>query len=252
MRLDAAFTRSELRDRNVNDGIIVVTDVLRATTVMITALAHGAKAIIPQDDDAAARALYADLNHQGVPALLCGEKEGFKRPGYDLGNSPLEYTLEAVRGKTLVHQTTNGTRALAASAPARRILIASFCNRSAVAQRLLEIAPTAEAKVLLVASGTEEKYSMEDTVCLGAILASMTRFSSRPIERTDAAQAALDLFQYYQNDLLGMIRRSVHGRYLQQIGLGDDLPACGALDTETGVPEMRLGRVALISSGSPV
>ncbi len=247
MLIDVALTRTELERRELGESIVAVADVLRATTVAIKALSNGATAVLPQPDDAAARALYATLQEQGIPVLLCGEKEGFRRPGYDLGNSPLEYASSVVKGKTIVHLTTNGTRALAACSNAKGITITSFSNRSATAERLWNWDRNGDTSILLVSAGKEEQYCLEDTVCLGGIIAAMLEPPGKKVELTDAALTALDLFEIYRYRLLEMIERSSHGRYLKEIELEDDFPECVKLDTTDLVPEMRNGRIVIPS-----
>ncbi|RJP19293.1 MAG: 2-phosphosulfolactate phosphatase [Candidatus Omnitrophota bacterium] len=245
MLLDVIFTWNELKNRDMSGKTLVVADVLRATTVMVRALSKGAKKIIPQESDQAARALYTTLQEQGIPTLLCGEKNGFKLEGYDLGNSPNEFTAKKVRDKTIIHFTTNGTKALAASAGAQQVLIACFSNRSAVGNRLSEWRTQPDASILLVASGREGMYCLEDTVCLGSIAVSLLGPPDGSVELTDAARSAVDLFELYRGRLSDMVKQCFHGRYLESIGLGGDLTECVKMDKTQIVPEMRNGQVVL-------
>jgi len=250
MLLDVALTWRELPERDLSKAAVVVADVLRATTVMTAALAHGAVAIHPQDSDENARGCYNRLAAEGVPVLICGEKEGFKRPGYDLGNSPLEFTPEAVAGKTVVHLTTNGTRALVAASPARRILVVSFHNLAAVTDAVRNLESEIQNAVFTV-SGKEGRFCLEDAVCLGGVIAGLLEPPGRDYEITDAARAAVDLYQLYKDQLPDMIRQCEHGRYLAQIGLGDDLPECVRLNTTGVVPVMLDGTIQALASLSP-
>lgn len=247
LTVDTVFTWEQLAARDLSNSIVVVADVLRATTVMVAALANGARAILPQADDAAARGLRTILQGQGVPVLLCGEKDGLKREGYDLGNSPREFERSLAEGKTIVHLTTNGTRALTAAGDARHVLIASLTNRAAAAARVAELADRKTGEVLLVASGKESRFCLEDTVCLGGIvLLLMVKWDDpAKLALTDASEAAAALYAHYHADLLGMLETCGHGRHLKSVGLEDDFPHCAALDTMDIVPEMRNGRVAL-------
>ncbi|MEW6236903.1 MAG: 2-phosphosulfolactate phosphatase, partial [Candidatus Omnitrophota bacterium] len=238
MLLDVMFNRTELEKCEINHHIVFVADVLRATTVMIAALTNGAKAILPQKNGASARGLYNELLEQGIPALLCGEKDGFKIAGYDLGNSPSEYTPEMVKGKTIVHLTTNGTKTLAAAASALSVFIVSFGNIGATAKRILELYDVSP-EVLLIGSGREERYCLEDTVCLGGVITYLLETSDKDFDLTDSAVTAVDLFHLYRNRLLDMARLSAHGKYLESVGLGADLPECVKVDTSTLTPEMR-------------
>ncbi len=244
MYIDILFSRKDFDGRELQDSVVVVADVLRATSVMIEALNNGANAIIPQADEQSARTLYTIMQEQGIPLLLAGERDGFKIDGFDLGNSPLEFTPTVVKDKTIIHLTTNGTKTLVAAGGAREIMIASFCNRMAVARLLSQCSVTVNS-ILLTASGRFDRYCLEDTVCLGGIIEQYGVLSDKQAELSDAAVSALDLYKTYEGRLLEMVRSTVHGRYLESVGLGDDLPECIKLDTTEITPFMKNGRVVL-------
>lgn len=208
MRLDLRFHWKDLDGIDLTRCVVTVADALRATTVMVRALESGASAIFPQAEESAAQTMYNLLREQGVPVLLCGEKDGFKRPGYDLGNSPREYTPDLVKDKTVIHLTTNGTRALAASASAQKILIAAFSNMAAVANRLRYYEDEADL-FLFVSSGREGEYCLEDAVCLGGVIANLVEPPVRSFEMSDSVRTALDLYHIYRDRLLSIDRKSV-------------------------------------------
>ncbi|MBN2328409.1 MAG: 2-phosphosulfolactate phosphatase [Candidatus Omnitrophica bacterium] len=244
MQLDAALTWADLPKQDLSKTVVFVADVLRATTVMTTALANGARAVLPQPSDKDARRLFTLLIEQGAGVLLCGEKEGYKREGYDLGNSPKEFLPAVVSGKTIIHLTTNGTRALAAASGAKRTYAASFANLSAAARRLQNLEDDVE-RIVGVVSGREGNYCIEDMVCIGGVFASMLAPPGRDYSITDAARTAVDLYQLYRGSLLDMVRQCFHGRYLEEIGLGDDLPECVKVDSTDIAPVMRNGRIVV-------
>ena len=172
MKIDAVLSPAELpalAKRDLRDATCVVFDVLRATSTFVTALHHGAKAIVPVSEIAEALAL-----RQKQPGLLLGgERDGVRiRAGqtgginFDLGNSPREYTPEKVRGKTIVSTTTNGTRALRACTGAQTVLAASFLNLTATAQFIRRLQP---AQIVLVCAGTRENIATEDVLAAGAL-----------------------------------------------------------------------------------
>lgn len=244
MLLDVALIWKDLREKDLSRSVVVVADVLRATTVMTVALANGASCVMPQETDVEARRLYADLKAQGQPVLLSGEKEGLKREGYDLGNSPFEFTKSAVENRTIIHLTTNGTRALVAAGSAKEIYIVSFSNLSAVANRLKTMLGKIDS-VVFVVSGKEGEYCIEDTVCIGGVIARIIEPPGKDLQITDSARTAVDLYELYTGRLLDMVRQSNHGRYLEEIGLGTDLPECVKVDTTTIVPVMKQGRIVI-------
>ena len=172
MKIDAILSPAELpalAKRDLRDATCVVFDVLRATSTFVTALHHGAKAIVPVSEITEALA----LRQKQPDILLGGERDGVRiraaQTGggdFDLGNSPREYTLEKVRGKTIVSTTTNGTRALRACAGAQTVLAASFLNLTATAQFIRRIQP---AQIVLVCAGTRENIATEDVLATGAL-----------------------------------------------------------------------------------
>ena len=172
MKIDAILSPAELpalAKRDLRGTVCVVFDVLRATSTFVTALHHGAKAIVPVSEIAEALA----LRQRQPDVLLGGERDGVKictaQTGggdFDLGNSPREYTPEIVRGRTIVSTTTNGTRALRACAGAKMILAASFLNLTATAKFLRQFQP---GELLLVCAGTRENMADEDVLAAGAL-----------------------------------------------------------------------------------
>ena len=158
-----------LAKRDLRDTTCVVFDVLRATSTFVTALHHGAKAIIPVSEIAEAVA----LRQKQPDVLLGGERDGVKiraaQTGgidFDLGNSPREYTPEKVHGKTIVSTTTNGTRALRACLGAQTVLAASFLNLTSTARAVQRLQPV---QVVLVCAGTRENIATEDVLAAGAL-----------------------------------------------------------------------------------
>jgi 2-phosphosulfolactate phosphatase len=172
MKIDAILSPAELpalAGRDLRDATCVVFDVLRATSTFVTALHHGAKAIIPVSEIAEALV----LRQKQPDVLLGGERNGVRiradQTGggdFDLGNSPREYTPEKVRGKTIVSTTTNGTRALRACTGAQTVLAASFLNLTATAQFIRRLQPV---QIVLVCAGTRENIATEDVLAAGAL-----------------------------------------------------------------------------------
>ena len=172
MKIDAILSPAELpalAGRDLRDTACVVFDVLRATSTIVTALHHGAKAVIPVAEISEALA----LRQKQPGVLLGGERDGVRiradQTGggdFDLGNSPREYTPEMVGGKTIVSTTTNGTRALRACAGAQTVLAASFLNLTATAQFIRQLQP---GQILLACAGTGENVADEDVLAAGAL-----------------------------------------------------------------------------------
>lgn len=220
-------------------GIAVVIDVLRASTTMVTALAHGAARVVPVNDVDEARRLAAEA---GPAAMLGGERGGVRIPGFDLGNSPLEYVASRVAGRTIVITTTNGTAALAAARGAREILIGAIINRAAVAAAVRRLAGEG-GQVHLVCAGTDGCVSAEDVLAAGAILDAAD--ADRAGDALDAAaRDALAAFRRVAAggdvaaSLVAEFRRSPGGANLVALGMEADLPAAAAIDTLPLVPRL--------------
>jgi 2-phosphosulfolactate phosphatase len=230
-------------------GVAVVVDVLRATTVMVHALASGCEAVIPCLEIEDARAVASGL--RPGETLLGGERGGLPIEGFDLGNSPATYTPEACRGRTLVMTTTNGTRAILASLEADRILIAGFVNQRATVDELaLEFLKADHGRhVHIVCSGTEGEVSLEDALLAGALAKSLTDLGTEslggeaPLGNDSAFLVVsqwLEVERYLQKRPLGrLLRLGRGGRNVRRIGLEPDIDDAARVDRFGLVAELR-------------
>lgn len=246
LEIDVLLSPAESGDIQLRDRQVVVIDVLRATTVIAHALANGAEQIIPAGSVEEALEFKAQLDRD--VALLCGEREGRRIPGFDLGNSPLEYDRATVTGRSLVLASTNGTVVLSRCGVAVRTLTASFCNVSAVARAMRETG----GPWLIACSGKLGRACLEDLVCAGRLARlALAGAEAGPapvtaadeVERQDGLDIALALESAHGADLRELFRRCSHGRYLEAIGFGPDLDVCAAQDSVPIVPEFRAGRI---------
>ncbi|MBD2627116.1 2-phosphosulfolactate phosphatase family protein [Trichormus variabilis] len=206
----------------------IAVDVLRATSTMATVLAAGGEAV----------QVFSDLDQlvevsEKWPAqkrLRAGERGGAKVAGFELGNSPLDCTAELVAGRRLFISTTNGTRALQRIQDAPIVLAAALINRAAVVKFLLEKQPET---VWIVGSGWEGSFSLEDTVCAGAIAHSIWQQSNSSLEEitgNDEVTSAIALYSQWQNDLLGLFHQASHGKRLLRLECLEDLKYCSQTD----------------------
>ena len=206
----------------------IAVDVLRATSTMATVLAAGGEAV----------QVFSDLDQlmavseQWPPEkrLRAGERGGAKVAGFELGNSPLDCTPELVAGKRLFISTTNGTRALQRIQNAPIVLAAALINRAAVVKFLLEKQPKT---VWIVGSGWEGSYSLEDTVCAGAIAHSIcqqTNCSLAEIGGNDEVVSAIALYSQWEDNLLGLLHQASHGQRLLRLECLEDLKYCSQTD----------------------
>jgi len=221
--------------------LIIVIDVLRCSSTIVTALYNGARAIIPAKTLSEARKLRA----KNPEYLLAGERGGLRPPDFDLGNSPLEYVREKVFGKTIILTTTSGTLALINSRGAKWVLVGSFLNARAVAEKAFSIACEEEVGISIIQAGTEGRFSLEDFICSGAIL---SRLPDESVGFSDSAQAALLAFRYAKNDLYANLMRSNHSKKLIKLGFGEDIKFSSQMDIYAIVPLFRGGIITKINS----
>lgn len=211
-------------------AVAVVVDVLRATTSIVHAFAAGADAVVPCATIDEARAL-AKRRKSGV--LLTGEREGKPIAGFDLGNSPRDFTAAKCKGKTVIMATTNGTPAIVAAALAERVLIAAFVNFSAVCEQLR----TDPRPVHIVCAGTDGGISVEDTLLAGAIVDFLCEHEE--VALSDSARLAWDAFENHGRILEGALELGQGGRNLLKLGYHFDIHDATRVDRFTLCPELR-------------
>lgn len=242
MRVDVAFTPAELPKGSAAGRTVVVLDVLRATSSMVHALANGARRIVPVTTVEEAVRKAEELGRDAV--LLCGERDCQQIRGFDLGNSPEEFTAERVSGRTLVMSTTNGTPALLAAAGSAECLVGALLNANAVAQRIA----AAGRDALLLCSGREGRFAYEDAYCAGVILRRLRRLRSR-VRSDDAGRAVLRLLGRGEGSAYPVLRRSAAARRLLELGLGADVQFCAQIDLHDVLPTFLEQRVELAAGG---
>lgn len=232
MKVDVYFGPTVLPPAEWHGRVVVVIDVLRASTTIATALAHGARAIIPFEsaDDVVTRS----KSFERSDVLLAGERKMRPIPGFDLGNSPREFTPDVVDGKTILLTTTNGTAALTAVQGAREIVVGSFVNLSAIVA-VLKTAIRGNVDIALVCAGAERQFALEDAVCAGRMLRALSRRLATA-SLSDAARAAMVLERRYARDLGALFQDAAHASRLVEAGFAEDLTWCAGLDTHPVVP----------------
>lgn len=232
--IDIAFLPDNLTPKQLEDSTAIVVDVLRASTTIVHALAHGAAKIHPMETVELAKQA-ADQAPAGS-VLLAGERECVAVEGFDLGNSPLAYTPERVQGRTIVFTTTNGTRALVKSKFANRVLIGTFVNQAAIVGELTAYT----GKLLIVCAGTNGQISAEDVLFAGSLTHSLNKVWSNRVTLSDTARIAMDFFRANSENharLLEAVRQSRGGQNLVRLGFDEDIARCASLDLFSTVPE---------------
>ena len=238
MKIDVYFTPLGLNPGDLAGRGIVVLDVLSATTTIITALANGAKEVIPAATSEEAIRLASNLEEDGV--LLAGERRSLKIEGFALGNSPREMTPEVVAGKTIVLATTNGTPALVASQGGDPVLVGAPANFGALTIRARE-AIVARGELVIVCSGREKQFALEDAYTAGRIVKAVKKGLGK-IDLNDSARAALDLTATYDgwDDAFA---GTAAARQLEEANLSEDIEFCAKPNRFGSVPQYSERRI---------
>jgi 2-phosphosulfolactate phosphatase len=232
VRLEVFFGAHEVAPGDTAGRVVAVIDILRASTSIAVALANGARAVVPLETSAEVVTRAKTFARSEV--RLAGEQKMLPIPGFDFGNSPREFTPDAVGGKTVLICTTNGTQAVTAVQGARDVVVASYVNFTAVLT-LLRAALGGGADVAIVCAGHSRQFSLEDAACAGRYVHHVTKRLTS-VELNDAALAASLIDRKYGDDLARLFLASAHGQALRDAGFADDLPLCAAVDTYGVVP----------------
>ena len=232
MRVDVYFAPHELAPQDVANRVVAVVDVLRASTSIAVALANGARSVIPMASSEEVVSRAKTLARSEV--RLAGERKMQPVPGFDVGNSPLEFSREAVEGKTVLMSTTNGTAAVLAVQGARDVVVASYVNFSAVLS-MLRAALRGGTDVAILCAGHERRFALEDASCAGLYVQQLISKQTKA-EINDAAQSAILIDKKFGTNYKRMLKASSHGMALVEAGFADDLDAAADLDGYPVVP----------------
>ncbi len=234
MKLSVYFTPLAVNPSVVTGKPVLVIDILRATSTMVTALANGARSIVPAETADEAMRMVQNLESDDL--VLAGERNLAPIEGFDLGNSPLEMTPEAVGGKQLVMTTTNGSAALAAAAPGNPVLIGAALNFSAAARVAREALDRA-GEIVIVCAGRERMFALEDAYAAGRFAQSLVQGRGRSaVELNDGAIAARELVRRYGDRWRRAVSASAAARALKVAKLKADVDAATESDTFDIVP----------------
>ena len=236
MRIDVIPYASTIRPDLIQNRHVVVIDVLRASSVMITALANGARAFIPVISVEDAQQKANELS--GEEVLLCGERDTKIIDGFHLGNSPQDYTRSRVEGRTLVFTTSNGTHALNRLQQATEIVIGAFLNMNALVERCLEW-----NEAVLVCAGTNNNFSMDDAMCAALFMDEMGK--RKKVELSDMAITLLKAFHNDNGNLAILLKDCYHLNLLKRNGFGGDVAYCLQKGILNVVPEMTNERIII-------
>lgn len=237
-RIDLYLTPDEAERAPLEDRRLVVVDVLRSSTSIATALSNGASKIIPVETVEDATRLAQTLDPKS--RLLCGERDGRKVSGFDLGNSPREYTRDRVDGATLVFASTNASPLMAGRLDGREQRVLGYVNLSAVA----ELALRERVDLAILCAGKSGRFSLEDAACAGALIRRLAG-DGDSTALNDAAEMAREYDRRHGSNPESILRLCEHGRYLIELGFEEDLPVCARIDSVPLVPILKDGRITV-------
>ena len=233
MKIDVVISADYINNAELKGRVVVVIDVLRATSVIVTALASGAKEIIPT---LTVEEAFEKKSSLGGNVILAGERQAKIVEGFDLSNSPLLFTKDFVDGKTVILSTTNGTKALSIASGGDEVFVASILNVKAVVKKLLELGKD----IMIVNAGTNGKLSTDDFICGGYIISEISNGTS--CDLTDIAKISKDIYEN-NKDVRAYIENATHYEVLKSLGLEADIEFCCKKDIFDIVPEFKDGKL---------
>lgn len=227
MKIDLIISADDIKKEKVLHKSAVVIDMLRATSVITTAMNNGCKRVIPVLTIDEALETAKNIKEE---VILGGERKGLKIDGFDFSNSPLEYSRDVIGGKTLIMTTTNGTKAIRGSIGASSILIGSVLNARAVAEKLLKL----KDDVVIVNAGTYGQFSIDDFICSGYIINCLKEMTA--VELSDVAITANYVYEN-NSDIKSFAKFAKHYKRIMELNLQEDFEYCCKKDTIKIVPE---------------
>ncbi|MBX7180929.1 MAG: 2-phosphosulfolactate phosphatase [Bacteroidia bacterium] len=215
-----------------DEAVVVVVDVLRATSAMVTGFDNGVKAMVP------VAGIEEALSYKSQGFLVAGERNGEKQEGFDFGNSPFSYVREVVEGRKVAISTTNGTQAIVAAKDAYKLVIGSFLNLSAMRDFLVE----QKRDVIVLCAGWKNRFNLEDSLFGGALAEQLLRSGAFDVQ-CDSALAAMHLYERAKLDMNGYLANSSHRKRLKHLNLAEDIAYCLSIDICKSIPELKNGEL---------
>ncbi|HKB87785.1 MAG TPA: 2-phosphosulfolactate phosphatase [Ignavibacteriaceae bacterium] len=229
MRVNVLFSPVIADELFFTRKTVIVIDVLRASTTIITALQNGAREIVPVATVEFGVKISGGMF--GGQTLLGGERNTKKVEGFALGNSPLEYTPEIVSGKTIILYTTNGSKAIVKAKFSENLYVCSFLNLGAIAEQVIKTGKDFE----ILCAGKSNTFSLEDSVCAGRLIQEVINHKEG-LEITDTSRVSVSLNNSFGENPFEMLKETEHGKLLLQNGFEDDLKYAAGVDTSNVIP----------------
>ena len=235
-RIEVCFSPGEYHLYQEDFQLVVVLDVLRATSAICTAMEHGVKEIIPVASVEEARR----LKSEGY--IAAAERGGQIVEGFDMGNSPYSYMDPSLKGKSVVLTTTNGTKAINMAKDKDTVVIGSLNNLDALCDWLIK----QRRDILVLGSGWKDKFNLEDTICAGAIADKCLK-SGRFVADEDSTVAAKFIFRSSRDNMFAFLKASSHRRRLRKLNLNEDVKYCLTPNNCTAIPILKDGSLVRLN-----
>jgi 2-phosphosulfolactate phosphatase len=229
-RIEACFTPREFHQYEEGFELIVVIDVLRATSAICAAIENGVKGIIPVDSVEEAR----EYLNKGY--IAAAEREGQIVEGFPMGNSPISFLDPKLKGETIVLTTTNGTKAIKIAEKKETVVIGSLNNLKPLTDWLI----SQERNILVLASGWKDKFNLEDTICAGAIIDGVLE-SRKFASNEDSSVAAKFIYRSAKENIFSYLKASSHRRRLRKLNLNADVSFCLTPNNLSAIPILKDG-----------
>ena len=239
MYISVIPTAQQAQGINFSGQTAVVIDVLRATSVITTALENGAREVIPVKTVEEAQNLYAQCDT--AKTLRGGERNALKIEDFDLSNSPLEYKKKVVEGKTLILTTTNGTNAINNIIGADEVVLACFRNGAAVVEHIVGLSHRGSRDIVIVCAGTESHFSLDDGLCAGMIIELLKQQTE--VETDDLGLLLHRFYNESKDNLFGALSGCYHLKRLFMLGFYDDIKFCLETNCVQTVPVLKDGKI---------
>jgi 2-phosphosulfolactate phosphatase len=230
--LEICFSPAMFEAHADREAVVVIIDILRATSSICTAFANGVHEIIPVATVEEAR----EMKSKGY--LVAAERDGYVLDFADFGNSPFNFISEKVRGKVVAYSTTNGTVIMQMASDCHDVVIGSYLNFTSLCRWLVK----RNRKVIIICAGWKKRFSLEDALCAGAIATRLLK-SGRFVSICDSVHAATDLWDKAKDDLMGYIDKAAQRSRLRDKGLDDCIAYCHTFDVTDVIPVLRKGKL---------
>lgn len=236
-KVEVCFSPAMFADFRNDDAVVVIVDILRATSAIVTAFMNGARHIIP------VATLGEALEYKKKGYLVAAERDGIVRDFADFGNSPYNFRREIIEGKDIVYSTTNGTHCIMLAQNSFRVLIGAYLNFSALVEHILQ----AERDLLILCAGWKNKFNLEDSLYAGALAEAVLK-NNRYITMCDSTLASMDLWKLAKPDVMAYIEKAAQRHRLKKNKLDDVIEYCHTLNLTSMIPALKNDHLTLVEN----